>query len=66
MLQPGEEVKAASAPHLLRVRTNDEDVHGLFFVAQLSFRWGARYARDGKTIWAEQPLPPTGTPSPAK
>ncbi|MET7861067.1 SpoIIE family protein phosphatase [Streptomyces sp. NPDC005318] len=54
-----------SAPHLRRARTSDEGGRGLFLVAQLASRWGARYDRAGKTIWAEQPLPPAGTPNPA-
>ncbi|MEV0494526.1 SpoIIE family protein phosphatase [Streptomyces atratus] len=54
-----------SAPHLRRARTSDEGGRGLFLVAQLASRWGARYDRDGKTIWAEQPLSPVGAPVPA-
>ncbi|MGW2650326.1 SpoIIE family protein phosphatase [Streptomyces sp. NPDC001393] len=49
-----------SAPHVRRARAHDEGGRGLFLVAQLSSRWGTRYTRDGKTIWAEQPLPPGG------
>ena len=45
-----------SAPHLRRARSNDEGGRGLFLVAQVSSRWGTRYGRDCKTIWAEQPL----------
>ena len=26
-------------------------------VARLAARWGTRYTRTGKTIWAQQPLP---------
>ncbi|WP_244217148.1 SpoIIE family protein phosphatase [Streptomyces carpinensis] len=47
-----------SAPHLRRARTNDEGGRGLFLVAQLASRWGTRYHRDGKTIWAEQTVCP--------
>ena len=36
---------------------DDEGGRGLFLVAQLTQRWGTRYTPDGKTIWAEQPLP---------
>lgn len=54
-----------SAPHLRRARTSDEGGRGLFLVAQLASRWGARYDRDGKTIWAEQPLSPVGAPVPS-
>ncbi|MBL1112934.1 SpoIIE family protein phosphatase [Streptomyces sp. 110] len=46
-----------TAPHLRRARTFDEGGRGLFLVAQLAQRWGTRYTRDGKTIWAEQFLP---------
>ncbi|MFE7705917.1 SpoIIE family protein phosphatase [Streptomyces sp. NPDC057486] len=54
-----------SAPHLRRARTGDEGGRGLFLVAQLASRWGARYDRDGKTIWAEQALSPVEAPAPA-
>ncbi|OPF81769.1 PAS sensor protein [Streptomyces antioxidans] len=46
-----------NAPHLRRARTFDEGGRGLLLVAQLTRRWGTRYTRDGKTIWAEQSLP---------
>ncbi|WP_327327716.1 SpoIIE family protein phosphatase [Streptomyces sp. NBC_01210] len=49
----------STSPHLRRARTTDEGGRGLFLVAQLTERWGTRYTRDGKTIWAEQPLPAT-------
>ena len=49
-------------PRLRRARTTDEGGRGLFLVAQLSARWGCRYGRSGKTIWAEQPLPAAGRP----
>ncbi|MFD0067486.1 SpoIIE family protein phosphatase [Streptomyces sp. NPDC056690] len=48
---------ASTSPHLRRARTFDEGGRGLFLVAQLAARWGTRYTRDGKVIWAEQPLP---------
>ncbi|WP_326793134.1 SpoIIE family protein phosphatase [Streptomyces sp. NBC_00841] len=54
-----------SAPHLRRARTGDEGGRGLFLVAQLASRWGTRYDRDGKTIWAEQALSPVEAPTPA-
>lgn len=47
---------STTAPHLRRARSTDEGGRGLFLVAQLSERWGARYTRDGKTVWTEQPL----------
>ncbi|MFJ9543928.1 SpoIIE family protein phosphatase [Streptomyces sp. NPDC101225] len=46
-------------PRLRRARTTDEGGRGLFLVAQLSSRWGSRYGRRGKTVWAEQPLGPS-------
>jgi PAS domain S-box-containing protein len=48
---------SSTAPHLRRARVFDEGGRGLLLVAQLSERWGSRYTRTGKTIWAEQPLP---------
>ncbi|MDT9682922.1 SpoIIE family protein phosphatase [Streptomyces sp. TRM76323] len=51
---------STTAPHLRRARSTDEGGRGLFLVAQLTERWGARYTRDGKTVWTEQPL--NGTP----
>ncbi len=55
------EVSDASggAPHLRRAHAFDEDGRGLLLVAQLTKRWGSRHTADGKTIWAEQSLPPT-------
>jgi hypothetical protein len=35
----------------------DEGGRGLFLVAQLAHRWGARYTAGGKVIWAEQEIP---------
>ncbi|MFG3052210.1 SpoIIE family protein phosphatase [Kitasatospora sp. NPDC048239] len=46
-----------TAPHLRQARNTDEGGRGLFIVMQLSAQWGTRYLREGKTIWAEQPLP---------
>ncbi|MGW4323092.1 ATP-binding SpoIIE family protein phosphatase [Streptomyces sp. NPDC004684] len=55
---------AATAPRLRRARTFDEGGRGLFLVAQLAARWGTRYTRDGKVIWAELSLPhPPPSPS---
>ncbi|MFE2476989.1 SpoIIE family protein phosphatase [Streptomyces sp. NPDC059389] len=48
--------RSSTAPHLRRARTTDEGGRGLFLVAQLTERWGARYTRDGKTVWTEFPL----------
>jgi PAS domain S-box-containing protein len=48
---------SSTAPHLRRADRYDEDGRGLMLVAQLAERWGTRYTRTGKTIWAQQPLP---------
>ncbi|MGV9351490.1 SpoIIE family protein phosphatase [Streptomyces spiralis] len=48
---------SSTAPHLRRARMFDEGGRGLLLVAQLTQRWGTRYARYGKTIWAEQDPP---------
>jgi serine phosphatase RsbU (regulator of sigma subunit) len=50
-----------TSPHLRRARATDEGGRGLFLVAQMAERWGARYTREGKTVWTEQPL--TGPPT---
>jgi serine phosphatase RsbU (regulator of sigma subunit)/anti-sigma regulatory factor (Ser/Thr protein kinase) len=49
---------SSTSPRLRRARTTDEGGRGLFLVAQLASRWGTRHTRNGKVIWAEQPLPP--------
>ncbi|MGW1162348.1 SpoIIE family protein phosphatase [Streptomyces sp. NPDC002519] len=46
-----------TSPHLRYAAMTDEGGRGLFLVAQLAGRWGTRYTRSGKVIWAEQPLP---------
>ncbi|MEU9702637.1 SpoIIE family protein phosphatase [Streptomyces sp. NPDC047981] len=48
---------SSTAPHMRRARTFDEGGRGLLLVAQFAARWGTRPGREGKTIWAEQPLP---------
>ncbi|MFD5710467.1 SpoIIE family protein phosphatase [Streptomyces pharetrae] len=48
---------SSTAPRLRHPRSTDEGGRGLFLVAQLTHRWGARYTPDGKIIWAEQELP---------
>ena len=55
------EVSDAShtSPHLRRALSTDEGGRGLFLVAQFTERWGTRYTHDGKTVWTEQPLPPS-------
>ncbi|GAB1339348.1 SpoIIE family protein phosphatase/ATP-binding protein [Streptomyces sp. E-15] len=48
---------STTSPHLRYAASTDEGGRGLFLVAQLADRWGTRYVRQGKVIWAEQPLP---------
>ncbi|MFI9252043.1 SpoIIE family protein phosphatase [Streptomyces sp. NPDC053069] len=48
---------SSTAPRLRHARITDEGGRGLFLVAQLTQRWGARYTGDGKAIWAEQEIP---------
>ena len=45
-------------PHMRCADRYDEDGRGLLLVARLTERWGTRRTRTGKTIWAQQPLPP--------
>jgi anti-sigma regulatory factor (Ser/Thr protein kinase) len=47
---------SSTSPHLRRAADTDEGGRGLFLIAQLAARWGARYTARGKVIWAEQPL----------
>ncbi|MFF8289446.1 SpoIIE family protein phosphatase [Streptomyces sp. NPDC016309] len=47
-----------TSPHLRRAGSDDEGGRGLFLVAQMTQQWGTRYTPTGKTIWAEQPIPP--------
>ena len=49
---------SSTSPHLRRAHAFDEGGRGLLLVAQLTHRWGSRQTDRGKTIWAEQPLPP--------
>ncbi|MEU1594590.1 SpoIIE family protein phosphatase [Streptomyces sp. NPDC005708] len=51
---------SSTSPHLRHARTTDEGGRGLFLIAQFAQRWSTRYDRNGKTIWSEQPLQPTG------
>ncbi|MFF7989027.1 SpoIIE family protein phosphatase [Kitasatospora xanthocidica] len=51
---------SSTSPRLRRAAMTDEGGRGLFLVAQLAHRWGTRYIREGKVIWAEQPFPDTG------
>ncbi|WP_433448526.1 SpoIIE family protein phosphatase [Streptomyces sp. CA-142005] len=54
----------ALAPRLRHAKTIDEGGRGLFIIAQLAQNWGVRYSLDGKTVWAEQTLPPANSPRP--
>ncbi|MEU9859393.1 SpoIIE family protein phosphatase [Streptomyces sp. NPDC047971] len=45
---------ASTAPHVRFATESDEGGRGLFMIAQLADRWGTRYTKNGKTIWAEQ------------
>ncbi|MFI2433162.1 SpoIIE family protein phosphatase [Streptomyces sp. NPDC018693] len=47
---------SSTAPRLRHARSTDEGGRGLFLVAQLTHRWGARYTPGGKIIWAEQEI----------
>ena len=49
---------SSTAPHMRRARVFDEGGRGLLLVAQMAERWGSRQTVTGKTIWAEQGLPP--------
>ncbi|MEU9137786.1 SpoIIE family protein phosphatase [Streptomyces sp. NPDC048404] len=48
---------SSTAPHLRHADLTDEGGRGLYLIAQLTNRWGTRFAVRGKTIWAEQALP---------
>ncbi|MEV0112866.1 SpoIIE family protein phosphatase [Streptomyces sp. NPDC050844] len=48
---------SATQPRMRRALLTDEGGRGLYLVAQLTTRWGCRYTRQGKTIWAEQEIP---------
>ncbi|TGB15893.1 PAS domain-containing protein [Streptomyces sp. MZ04] len=48
---------SATQPRMRRALLTDEGGRGLYLVAQLTTRWGCRYTRQGKTIWAEQEFP---------
>ncbi|MEU4098343.1 SpoIIE family protein phosphatase [Streptomyces sp. NPDC026673] len=53
------------SPRLRHANTADENGRGLFLVAQLSRRWGARSVSGGKVVWAEEELAATPAPAPA-
>ncbi|MET7760193.1 SpoIIE family protein phosphatase [Streptomyces sp. NPDC005389] len=44
---------SSTSPHLRHAAATDEGGRGLYLVAQYADRWGTRYGRRGKTIWAE-------------
>ncbi|MFD7644480.1 SpoIIE family protein phosphatase [Kitasatospora sp. NPDC059795] len=48
---------SASTPHLRRAKSTDEGGRGLYIIGRLAQRWGTRFGRHGKTIWAQQDLP---------
>jgi anti-sigma regulatory factor (Ser/Thr protein kinase) len=48
---------SVTAPYHRRADRYDEGGRGLMLVARLAARWGTRYTRAGKTIWAQQALP---------
>ncbi|MGX5210443.1 ATP-binding protein [Streptomyces violaceus] len=49
-----------STPRIRRATYTDEGGRGLYLVAALCRRWGARYLEEGKCLWAEQELEPAG------
>ncbi|MGW4349604.1 SpoIIE family protein phosphatase [Streptomyces sp. NPDC004690] len=53
--------RSNSSPRIRRAATTEEGGRGLFLVAQFTKSWGARYMRQGKTVWAEQA--PQGGPA---
>ncbi|SCK10178.1 Na+/proline symporter [Streptomyces sp. WMMB 322] len=57
--------RSSTSPHLRYAATTDEGGRGLFLVAQLTDRWGTRYTKDGKVIWAEQTIPVSGSAEPS-
>lgn len=49
---------SSTTPHMRLADPTDEGGRGLFLVMHLAGRWGTRFAARGKTIWANQELPP--------
>ncbi|MEU6319757.1 amino acid permease [Streptomyces sp. NPDC047009] len=47
-----------TTPNLRHAASDDEGGRGLFIIAQMTAHWGTRYTPTGKTIWAEQAMPP--------
>ncbi|MEU0965983.1 SpoIIE family protein phosphatase [Streptomyces sp. NPDC005917] len=56
---------SSTAPRLRHARSTDEGGRGLFLVAQLAHRWGARYTGEGKIIWAELEVADTASNAPS-
>ncbi|KAB8169797.1 SpoIIE family protein phosphatase [Streptomyces sp. 3MP-14] len=48
---------SSTAAHVRHAAPDHEGGRGLFLVAQVASAWGTRFHAEGKTIWAEQPLP---------
>lgn len=57
---------SSTAPRLRHARSMDDGGRGLFLVAQLSHRWGARCTADGKIIRAEQEIEQEGRFTPRR
>ncbi|MFJ6522053.1 SpoIIE family protein phosphatase [Streptomyces filamentosus] len=51
---------SSTSPHLRHAADTDEGGRGLYLVARFAERWGTRYGRRGKTIWAELRAGPAG------
>ncbi|MEU3610219.1 SpoIIE family protein phosphatase [Streptomyces sp. NPDC035033] len=51
---------SSTSPHLRHAADTDEGGRGLYLVARFAERWGTRYGRRGKTIWAELRVGPDG------
>ncbi|MFD6812517.1 SpoIIE family protein phosphatase, partial [Streptomyces anthocyanicus] len=51
---------SSTSPHLRHAAETDEGGRGLYLVARFAERWGTRYGRRGKTIWAELRVGPNG------
>ncbi|MGW6538953.1 SpoIIE family protein phosphatase [Streptomyces sp. NPDC055051] len=51
---------SSTSPHLRHAAETDEGGRGLYLVARFAERWGTRYGRRGKTIWAELRVGPDG------
>jgi anti-sigma regulatory factor (Ser/Thr protein kinase) len=47
----------SAAPHLRLADDSDEGGRGLYLVGRVARRWGTRHSSQGKTVWAELPLP---------